>query len=78
MTKTLQGGPVLISGAGTKAYFIKHGQSNFADLEGDRLWLDASWPLGEFDELVEFVNEHRENLKRAELAPEDEVPGGDK
>ena len=31
----------------------------------------AHWPLDELDELVRFVNAHRENLKQAEMQTED-------
>ena len=75
-TETTQ---VLHSRNGSRAYFVKeHIGGDTPDANGIYLRLYLNWSLGEFDELAEFVKEQKENLKQAELAPEDEVPGGDK
>jgi len=62
---------ILQASNGVRALFCNYGEPNIAIKDGLYLWLGGSWPLEEFDELAEFVREHQENLKQAEMQTED-------
>jgi len=56
----------------SRAMFTDFGHPNQPNPTGDCIYISTSWPLAEFDELVEFVKEHRENLARqAEMQTEE-------
>ncbi len=63
---------VLHSSSESKAFFVKERLCDeIPDPSGTYLKIQYTWPFEEWDELVEFVNEHRENLKQAEVQAED-------
>lgn len=68
-TETTQ---VLHSSNGSRAYFVKNQiGGDTPDENGIYLRMYLNWSLGEFDELVKFVNEHLETLKQVEMQTED-------
>ena len=63
---------VLHSSSENKAFFVKERLCDeIPDPSGTYLKIQYSWPLDEFDELVEFVRKHQKNLKPAEMQTED-------
>ena len=58
---------ILQASDGCKAWLCAKGEHSTPRDDGNSLWISLTWPLAEFDELVEFVREHQKNLKQAEV-----------
>lgn len=62
---------ILQASTGCKAWLCDKNDHSTPINDGDSLWISLTWPLAEFDELIEFVREHQETLKQAEMQTED-------
>ncbi len=72
---------ILTASNGSTAFFSEHGTPGHPDDQANCLWISGSWPLAEFDNLVEFVTENKAkqkdpnqgDMKLSELEASDEI-----